>query len=160
MVLPALPGGAFWRVRVNENHPKLCFLWFICQDDCISIENIILWVPVPKSVGYFFSTPQRKEIRKKPSANSVALAKRAVNNYRLGCRSKKSVNVGLFLRQILRRLWVCVWINSFFFQQLQTRNLPNTCHRFHSDVGLVLVLTRMNVSPVAQITHGGPLRTK
>ena len=29
---------------VNENHPKLRFLWFIYQDTHTSMESVILWV--------------------------------------------------------------------------------------------------------------------
>ena len=28
---------------VNENHPKLCFIWFVSQDTTTSIESMIRW---------------------------------------------------------------------------------------------------------------------
>jgi hypothetical protein len=30
---------------VNENHPKLRFIWFIAQNDTILNESIIRWIP-------------------------------------------------------------------------------------------------------------------
>jgi len=72
---------------VNENHPKLRFIWFVSQNTTISIESMIRWVPetvglavsLPEGLGFISFRPpppcgmrslflrgQRKEIRKIP----------------------------------------------------------------------------------------------
>jgi hypothetical protein len=58
---------------VNRNHLKLCFIWFGAQSDTILNEpiirltpHVILNYPARRAWVYFFSTPQRKEIRKDP----------------------------------------------------------------------------------------------
>ncbi len=58
---------------VNENHPKLRFIWFVSQDTSPSIESMIRWVldtvgllnyPARRAWVYFFSPSQRKEMTK------------------------------------------------------------------------------------------------
>jgi len=45
---------------INENHPKLHFIWFVSQDTSISLKSIIRWVPetvrllitLPEGLGF------------------------------------------------------------------------------------------------------------
>ena len=41
---------------VNENHPKLRFIWSVSQNTTISIESMIRWVP--ETVGLAVSLPE------------------------------------------------------------------------------------------------------
>jgi len=41
---------------VNENHPKLRFIWFVSQNTTISIESMIRWVP--ETVGLAVGLPE------------------------------------------------------------------------------------------------------
>jgi len=41
---------------VNENHPKLRFIWFVSQDASISIESIIGWIP--DTAGLLITLPE------------------------------------------------------------------------------------------------------
>ena len=41
---------------INENHPKLRFIWFIAPKDTILYESIIRWICDP--VVYFSTLPE------------------------------------------------------------------------------------------------------
>ena len=57
------------------------------------------------------------------------------------------VCVSLWLIANLRR--IRIWIDALFLEQLQTGDFPGPVHRFHGDVGFVLVLADVDVAPVA-----------
>jgi hypothetical protein len=44
---------------INENHPKLRFIWFVSQDASISIESIIGWIP--DTAGLLITLPEGLE---------------------------------------------------------------------------------------------------
>ncbi len=41
---------------VNENHPKLRFIWFVSQDAPISVKSIIRWIR--DTVGLVITLPE------------------------------------------------------------------------------------------------------
>ncbi len=60
------------------------------------------------------------------------------------------------LRLIIAPLRIGIWIDALFLEQLQIRDFPGAVHRFHGDIGFVLVLAHVDVAPVAHRARGGP----
>ena len=68
-----------------------------------------------------------------------------------------SASVCVGLRLIIAPLRIGVRIDAFFLQQFKLDDLPGTVHRFHGNIGFILVLTVVNVAPMADRASGGPL---